>query len=342
MKKIFYHVKVVFLVLCVMLMAAGASLAQNNNQQNTKPTVSKDEVAAKEKITKAVDLPAKFLAANEYLKKYAKGLLRSEIAEHIALEISKLQDTNQKISFGEQFFSTFTESAETDMIIPHLADAYLKAKKYDEAFQVADSFFSRHPEDVRFLTQMTIEGTNLAKQKNTKFAKQTVDYANKGIAVIEADKKPADIDDAKWATYKTTYLSTLYHSAGVLAMIDNNVAVAKAKFEKAAAANPADPYNYYFLGYIADGDYQRTAAAYKASSPGKQRDDLFAKVNAQIDVVIDYYAHAIAVAEGKSEYQMFVTQVRTDLETYYKYRHNNSLNGLQELINKYKPMTLKP
>jgi len=340
MKRNLYHVKAVLLALCVTLALAGAAFAQGGNNQQT-PKPSKDEEKAAVKIKQATTLEAKFLATEEYLKKFSKGVMRQQVAEEMAMEISKLQDPNQIVSFGEKFFSLFTEPKEIDLVIPDLVTNYLKTKKFDEAFQTGDNFLSRHPEDVHFFTQLALDGANLFRQGNNKFVKQSADYANKAIALIEADKKPASMDDATWASYKTTNLSALYQSLGVISMMSNNPADAKTKFEKAVAASATDPVNYYFLGYIADGEYQVTVKAYQASQPGKQRDDLLTKANTQIDTVIDYYARAVAMAESNPQYHAMGAQVRADLETYYKYRHK-SLNGLEELINKYKPLTLKP
>ena len=56
---------------------------------------------------------------------------------------------------------------------------------------------------------------------------------------------------------------------------------------------------------------------------------------------IDAYAHAVAVSEGNAALQPVRQQFMQDLEAYYKYRHNNSTAGMQELINKYK-VTPKP
>jgi hypothetical protein len=47
------------------------------------------------------------------------------------------------------------------------------------------------------------------------------------------------------------------------------------------------------------------------------------------------------VSEGNATLQPVRQQFLQDLEAYYKYRHNNSTAGMQELINKYK-VTPKP
>jgi len=55
-----------------------------------------------------------------------------------------------------------------------------------------------------------------------------------------------------------------------------------------------------------------------------------------IDRVIDVYAHFIALSEGVAQLAAIRQQEMQDLENYYKYRHNKSTDGMQQLIDKYK------
>ena len=48
------------------------------------------------------------------------------------------------------------------------------------------------------------------------------------------------------------------------------------------------------------------------------------------------YARAIALSEGNAALAQVRQQYLQDLESYYKYRHNNSTEGMQQLIDKYK------
>jgi len=69
---------------------------------------------------------------------------------------------------------------------------------------------------------------------------------------------------------------------------------------------------------------------------GPTRDEELKKTQAILDQVIDAYAHAIALSEGNATLQEVRQQYLGDLETYYKYRHG-STEGMQQLIDKYKP-----
>jgi len=55
-----------------------------------------------------------------------------------------------------------------------------------------------------------------------------------------------------------------------------------------------------------------------------------------MDEVIEFFAHAVGLSEGKAAYQQLHDQILQDLQAYYKYRHGGSIDGLQQLIDKYK------
>jgi hypothetical protein len=332
-------IKVVLLTLCVLFtFGVNSVLAQDKKDQ---PKLSGDEQKAAKKIEEAKDTATKFQTVSEFLAKFPKSSLRPKLASFLAAEVSNLTDMNQKVSYGEQFFSIFTEKSETDLVSPYLVEAYLNTKKLDEAFQVGEDYLSRHADDVVVLSQLASYGASQAQQGNGKHIKQSMQFANTAIGLIESNKKPSSMTDEKWTNIKKATLPSLYQGLGVMSMQSSKRDEAKSKFAKAAELNSVDPLNHYMLGVIAEEEYKETAKAYNASLPGKQKDDLLAKANSQLDVVIDYYARALGAADGNPAYQNFSTQLRQDIETYYKYRHNNSLNGLQELINKYKPMKLQ-
>jgi hypothetical protein len=60
------------------------------------------------------------------------------------------------------------------------------------------------------------------------------------------------------------------------------------------------------------------------------------EVNAKADEVIDVLAHFLAFPES-AKYGYTHVQAEDALKDLYKYRHHESLDGLQELINSYSP-----
>ena len=66
-----------------------------------------------------------------------------------------------------------------------------------------------------------------------------------------------------------------------------------------------------------------------------ERAALLKQANEKLDVVIDMFARIVALTDARAEAKQINGDVRQNLESYYKYRHK-SLDGMQELINKYK------
>ena len=105
---------------------------------------------------------------------------------------------------------------------------------------------------------------------------------------------------------------------------------------KASELAPADPFNFVMLAGIVNDEYQSSAKKYQGLPAGPAKDEELKKAQTLMDATIDAYAHAVAVSEGNASLQPVRQQYLADLEAYYKYRHNNSTAGMQDLINKYK------
>jgi hypothetical protein len=184
--------------------------------------------------------------------------------------------------------------------------------------------------------QLISVGTDQAKQMNPKFIPQSLEYGTHAIELIEADKKPADMDDAGWKKYKSTGLASLYRSMGLLNLFKGDHGEARARLAKAAELAPTDPFNYLLLAGVLNEEYQDGAKHYKSMPVGPAKDEELKKVLASLDQVIDAFAHTVALAEGNERLGPLRQQYLQDLESYYKYRHNNSTAGMQQLIDKYK------
>jgi tetratricopeptide (TPR) repeat protein len=299
------------------------------------PQVSADEAKALTKIQTAPDAAAKLQAAGEFVKKYPKSLKRFEVAGFIAGEIGKADPTAQ-LALTQTFLSIFTDAKEANLVNLVLIDSYIRANKVDEAFKAGAAYLEKNPEDTAVLTQLGYAGIEQAKRNNTTYAHQSVTYATKAIALIEADKMPENYSAEAWAAFKKQWQPILYQSLGLVSYMSGNKEEAKAKFEKSVALNPHDPFTYAMLGSLANEEYQTLADRFKTMMAGPLKDETLKRANAKIDEVIDFYAHAVALSQGDTRYQGLHDQLLQDLTNYYKYRHNNSTDGLQALLDKYK------
>ncbi len=284
----------------------------------------------------APDPAAKLKAAAELIKRYPKTALRPLAASGLANEIARVTDASRKIGLAQDYQKIFTEQSEQQLIIPILIGGYIDAKRSDDAFSTGAGFLAQNPDELRLLVGLMSLGTDQAKVGNTKFIEPSLQYGAHAAELMEANKKPADMDEAGWTQFKASVLPGVYRSLGILNLVKGDRVQAKDRALKASEVAPSDPYSYLLLTGVLEDEYQEAAKRYKDLPDGKAKDDELKKVLAAIDSVIDADAHLIALSEGIAALQPARQQVMQGMEAYYKYRHKNSTAGMQQLIDKYK------
>jgi hypothetical protein len=310
-----------------LLIASSAAIAQ--------PKVSPDEQKMAQAVNAAPDAAGKVKAGGDFVKKYPKSALRSDIARNLVDQIHDVPDGTQKVTLAQQFQSAFNDPAEEEMILPVLIVGYSDAKRPDEAFAAGSAYLAQHPDSVGVLVELTIIATDQAKQKDGKFIAQGAQYGAHAVELIEANKKPATMDDAVWKEYRDL-LPRIYQSLGVMAMIKGDRAETRARLTKASELDPADAFNYLLLAGAINDEYQESAKRYQAMADSPAKSAELPKILAALDSVIDAYARFIAASDGVERLSSLRQQQMQDLEAYYKYRHNGKADGMQQLIDKYK------
>ncbi|HEX3560680.1 MAG TPA: hypothetical protein VHU19_15860 [Pyrinomonadaceae bacterium] len=316
------------------LAGAGVASAQANKQPDVKVSGGERDAAAK--IDKAKGTEAKLQAASEFVKKYPKSTLRPQIAQSIAQEIASTQDTQLKISLAQTFLDFFNDPAEATLVNDILLNAYINAGRADDAFKMGSARLAKNPEDVDLLRSLSVIASNEVIKGNNAYAPQGLQYGAKAIELLEGDKKPAGVDDAKWAAYKADSLPALYRATGIIAFKTNDPATATARLEKAAALKSADPGVYLLLSDLTYSQYEQLAKQYQVMPAGAAKQAALKQVEAQMDKTIEAYAQALAITEGNAQYQAAHDEMKQEIENLYKYRHGGSTQGLQQVIDKYK------
>lgn len=323
------------MMLTLLALALCAFAAHAQEQKKDAPKASDDELKAAKKVQDAPDAAARMQAAQDFVKKYSKSSLRPQVGQVVIAKIADVPDAAQRTTMLENLVKLFNNPNETKEFTPFLVDEYVKADRHADAFKVGSAYISANDDDVAVRAQLAIVGVMQAQKQNAAYAQQSMQYAAKGIEMIEADKKPANLTDAQWGDYKVKVLAQLYQASGLFGMMTGDPAAARAKLEKASKLNPSDPMSFALLGNVLNDEYQQLAKQYQAAN-GAAKDEALKKAQDKMDSLIDVYAQAIAVADGKPEYKNIHDQLRQDIEPYYKFRHNGSTDGLQQLIDKYK------
>lgn len=313
---------------------AAVTYAQGDKNKQAEPKVSGGERDAEAKVEKAKGAEAKLQAASEFVKKYPNSALRPKVAKLVADEIAATSEDQLKISLAETYLDYFKQPSEAALVNDALLNAYINAGKTEKAFEMGSTRLAKNPEDVDLLRALAVIASNETIKNNTTYAAQGQQYGAKAIELLEADKRPEGVDDAKWAAYKAESLPTLYRATGIIAYKTNDKATAMARLQKAADMKFSDPGVYLLLSELTYDDYDRLTKEYNIA-PAAQKQAALAKAQGALDRVIETYAQAVGMTEGNPQYQQAHDAIKDDVTKFYKYRHGSDA-GLQALLDKYK------
>jgi len=317
--------KTLLAAMCVFMTLPALALAQSPSET--------DALAA---IKQATNPTTKLTAAEDFVARFPTSKSRLDIAQLVAAEILKVKNGTVALTLLQRAQAIFTNEQEREALKPAAFEAYVVANRYADAFTLAKEMLAKNPDDLYVLVRMTQAGVEEARKRNRAYANVSLQYGLKAIALIESGKKPAGMDDESWLAHKSN-LGQLYQQTAILYLAADNTQEAKARLIQATVLSPQDPNNFALLGRLINADYVSQTKDYEAMPEGKTKQDALKKLEAALDSMIEAYARAAALATGRPEYQTLLQQVIPDLTMYYKYRHNQSTKGLQELINRYKP-----
>lgn len=298
-------------------------------------TQSITEADALNAVKLATNPTTKLTAAEDFIAKFPNSTARLSLAEVITGEILKIKNGPVALALLQRAQAIFTAEQEREILKPAALEAYVIGNRADDAFAVAAEMLVKNPDDVRVLTRMTQTGTEEASKKNRKYVDVSLQYGLKAIALLEANSKPLSLPDEAWALQRVK-LDQLYQQTALLYLAAGNAPEAKTRLTKASALSPRNPSNFALLARVINTDYLVQKDAYEAMKDGKSKQEAQRELERLLDSMIEAYARAVALATGRVEYQSLLQSVILDLTMYYKTRHNQSLKGLQELINRYR------
>jgi tetratricopeptide (TPR) repeat protein len=329
------------MIVCASLAFTAALAAAQDKQQanNDAPKISEGEQKAIDKIKSANGVAEKLKASAEYLKKNGKSQMRPRVAVYVSDEIVKVTDHNQRVGFAENFTKTFNQAEDADLIKPTLIESLIALNRFEEAFNEGSKYVERKPDDVIVLTMLASAGANQAGnqiQSNQAppagMLQKASDAGAKAVELLEADKKPEKMDAAYWNTFRNTWLPRLYSAQGIILFVNKDKVAAKDKLEKAIGLDPYDLGTLLMLRNISNDEYTSLVERYQS----ERKQALLNEALQKMDELIDWLARAAAVTEGNAQYDAMNKQIMDQLNEMYAFRHEKKMDGLKELIQKYK------
>jgi hypothetical protein len=237
----------------------------------------------------------------------------------------------KRVQYLKDFIAKYEKARRKDQVV----DFVYSKSDFPKAFETGRLVLADDPENLRTLIALSYAGYSAAVAKNTTFSSEALGYARKAIQLLDAGKT---VDNWAPFTGKDEALGYLYYTIGVLNA--QNPTEALPAFIKAAQYEGKIkqlPSTYaYIAGSYEAGPYAKQSASYKSMYEGKDETPesklALANINQVIDRMIDAYARAVALAGSDSKYQAGKTEWMEGLTTWYKYRHNQVTDGLNEMI----------
>jgi hypothetical protein len=222
-------------------------------------------------------------------------------------------------------------------------DAFNK-KDYAKAFQACQVRINKQPDNVEKVLLLARAGyANVtATPPNKSLNAEAARMARRAVELIESGKAPA-----KWDPFpsKDEALGFLYYAQGVFTQETDPIA-ASAAFIKAAQSNSLfknESSTYTYLAAIYESnELKKLVDQYNIAFPAgaaipdekkPQYDQMLLQISKVQDRIIDAYARAYAILKVDPKADAVRTKaVLNKLTTYYKARHEDKEDGLQELI----------
>ncbi len=216
------------------------------------------------------------------------------------------------------------------------------SENMEGAFKVVNEVSTDLPDlELNYLLALSDPIARFAKKYDTTYAEKGGTALKKTIDLIKADKKPQGVKDEEWVKKKPVILGSLYQTLGIFAWkAAKNDADALNMFKESATQDCSDPVTHYLIGEIKLANYNELSKVYDALTEEQKLGDegkaALEKINVVVDEILDTYGRMLAVSEGKAPYEKLRTAVSGSTENFWKFRHEQSTDGLQDFLAKFK------
>ncbi|HEY3134679.1 MAG TPA: hypothetical protein VGL29_01395 [Blastocatellia bacterium] len=236
----------------------------------------------------------------------------------------------------------------------YLFNQAVTAGNMGEMIRLGKEALASDPDNLDYLWVMInqIRAKELyASPPNNSHASEYAEFSKQAMRIVEAGKTPTGAKDFK----KGSALAFLNYDLGTIESRNKNVDKALEYNSKAASLDPAEPAYFFACGNLYQQKYAVAAQKFQsfpeadqqAANEGKPdaKPEVKAaldEANKHADALIDCWARYVALTTGKKEYDPVRTNVEKELAKLYNYRHPDSPDGLQKLIQQYRSGSSSP
>jgi hypothetical protein len=258
-------------------------------------------------------------------------------------------NTNQQVAFeaGRDYLAKYSGD-EYASYVSRWVEAYVRAsrrlelarlfKQQDFAgvFRTGRAILADEPDDLKTINHLAYAGYLAAGKGNETFSADALDYARRAVQLIESGAKPADwqpfVDQSDALAYlnfvvgELTFKEDPANSASLFLKAltyDSTLRRAPVIYSRLAASYVASRYDPL------SKDYE---ARYSGKDPTDESRAALEKIRVVVDQIIDAYARAVAFSASDVKYADAKRRWLDELTRYYKFRHDDSTEGLDALI----------
>ena len=267
----------------------------------------------------------------------------------------KAQDAAKALELGKAFVEKFPSSKYTEFIKKDnirargvLFNKAVQDKNMNEMVRIGKEVLAENPDNLDYLMAMSVQlrqNELSASPPNYAHAAEASEFTDRAIKLIESGKTPTPTQGATFDKNKTL---AFFH--WTLAVVDDHNKDADKAISHYMEATKLDPMNatYYFnCGRLHQVKYAAAAQKY-GSLPQADRDaadaDMKPEVkaalddlNKEADAVINCWVRFMGLtATDMKGWESLRPQVQKTVTDLYKYRHNDSTEGLDKLIEQNK------
>jgi hypothetical protein len=211
-----------------------------------------------------------------------------------------------------------------------------KEKKYAAAYEIGKQILADEPDNLRTIINLASAGYLASSAGNASLNAETLEYARRATSLLEAGSKPSDFKPFTGTADALAYLNFI---TGEL-VLKETPAESVAYFRKAIESegtikNTPIIYSRLAAAYIAS-QYEPQSKEFAARFGGKETTPeskaALDNINQTVDRITDALARAVALSGAETQYTAARVRWMEELTRFYKFRHNDSTDGLEAYI----------
>ena len=211
-----------------------------------------------------------------------------------------------------------------------------KAQQFADVFKVGRQVLAEEPGNLKTLTHLAYAGYLASGKGDESHGDAALAYAREAVKLIDSGAQAAD-----WQPFvnRADALGYLHFIIGELSLKTDPEEAARL-FRKAVTYETSVKhtpvlYSRLAAAYVV-GRYDPLSKDYEARFAGKEANDesraALEKINGVVDLINDAYARAVALAGNEPKYAEAKQRWSAELTRFYKFRNNDSTDGLEAFV----------